>query len=208
MRQFDHFIKNIIEENFDIDYINNTVEFVDKAAQSIFAGLWADWMQEEVPKSSKYFQNLSGEEVTDFAPPFEKFLKGKELQQFEDYIYEFITQFEEANDNQDINELYAKALEFDGQDPENIDERSSKEMFGYYIIMRMMGHGVSWEDSHNDPGFAYPHIELSYMHFPESFHTVENKEDYDDEEVAERQEENEDDEDRESWEKGGDWWKP
>jgi len=44
---------SIIRENFsdeiDLDF---TTDAVDKAAQYIFASLWADWIEQEVPEDS------------------------------------------------------------------------------------------------------------------------------------------------------------
>jgi hypothetical protein len=170
-------------ENVDFDF---TVSVSDAALQYIFAMMWADWMENEVPKGSEHHVSLRGKEITDVAPNYADFLSEKEQRELEDKIYGFLTSFEEANGGTDIKELYKRALEIDGQSLDDYDERySSPEKFAWLVVMKMLGHGVSWEDDHEKPNFKYPHVEISYLEFS-SFREFEKEEsdDYDPEDYA------------------------
>jgi hypothetical protein len=193
LMNFNKLIK-ILLEDYDAFDISETVEFTDMAVQNIFATLWGDWIENNSQKSAKYRGILSGNDIMEIAPHYTKFLKPKEQRSLENKIYSAIAIFEEANRNIDILKLYEYAMKADGQDPENPDDRSTKEMFGYYVLMKMLGHGVSWEDDHEKPGFAYPHIEISYLEFPQSFHEIEDDEESEDDEIEE-------------WEKEGEEWR-
>lgn len=160
-------------ENVDFDF---TVSVSDAALQYIFAMMWADWMEQEVPQDSEQYVRLSGKEITEVAPNYADFLSEREQRELEDKVYGLLTKFEEANGGTDIKELYKKALEVDGQSLEDQDERySSPERFAWLVIMKMLGHGVSWEDDHEEPNFKYPHAEISYLEFP-SFEEFEKEE--------------------------------
>jgi hypothetical protein len=193
--KFDQLCKYIIE-NFEdpneVDF-NFTISVSDAALQYIFAMMWSDWMVQEVPQDADEYVNLSGTEITDVAPKYTVFLSKYEQRELENKVYSMLTKFEESNGNTDIKELYKKALEVDGQSIDDYDERkSSPERFAWLIIMRMLGHGVSWEDDHRNPYFKYPHSEISYYEFP-SFKEFEKETDSDDE--------------LEDWESEGEEWK-
>lgn len=193
---FNKLINHILEDYESFDF-SETVEFTDMAVQNIFATLWGDWIENNSQKSAKYRGILSGNDVMEIAPHYTKFLKPKEIRSLENKIYGAIATFEEANKNTDILKLYEYALRMDGQDPQNPDGQSTKEMFGYYVLMKMLGHGVSWEDNHAKPGFRYPHIEISYLEFPQSFHEIED--DNQEDESEEDEWEDDDDDAGEEW---------
>jgi hypothetical protein len=185
-----------LKENFDdlsdIDF-DFTISVSDDALQNIFAMIWADWMEQEVPRDAEEYVNMSGQEITDIAPKYNQFLSKEEQRDLEDKVYGMLTKFEEANGNTDIKQLYKKALEIDGQNLDDYDERySSPERFAWLVIMKMLGHGVSWEDDHKNPNFKYPYSEISYFEFP-SFKEFEKEDDSDDE--------------PEDWEFSGEEWK-
>lgn len=52
---------------------------------------------------------------------------------------------------------YRQEMVEDSADVENSE--SDARDFGHYIAMQSMGHGVSWEDDHADPGLVVPHHE-------------------------------------------------
>lgn len=194
--EFDKYINSITEDLNNID-LAATVAFTDKAAQTIFASIWADWIEENAQKSAKYRNILSGKDVLEIAPDYDEFLSKHDKYRFENKIYEMIARFEEANGKRDVLDLYQHALKMDGQTEENPSSGSTQEMFGYYVLMQMLGHGVSWNDDHENPGFKYPHTELSYLEFPESFHEVE----------PDPFESDDEGEDFEEWEYEGEEWK-
>jgi hypothetical protein len=183
-------------ENFnnldDIDF-DFTMSIADSAMQNIFAAMWANWMETEVPKNHDEYVNLSQNDILEIAPKYDSFLSKIEQQRLEDWTYDALTKFEEANGGADIKQLYIKALEADGQSLDDYDERySSEETFILLVIMKMMGQGVSWEDNHESPNFRYPHVDISYLQFP-SFKEFEKEEDIDEE--------------PEDWEFSGEEWK-
>ena len=45
-----------------------------------------------------------------------------------------------------------------GIDLEDWDSKMANE-FGWYLVMQMLGHGVSWSDDHEDHDLKLPHIE-------------------------------------------------
>jgi len=190
---FDQIVKMILENIYDFD-LESTNKFADMAMQNIFATLWADWVEEKEKHSSEYRGLLSGKDILEIAPKYDKFLKGKDLKRFENKIIEMIRKFEEANGRKDILDLYKIAIDIDNQEINSVDEQSTPEMFGFYILMRMLGHGISWEDDHVSPNFRYPSTELSYLEFPDSFPEPEME--YD---MSNDEEEEEDDD--------ADWWK-
>jgi hypothetical protein len=178
-----------LKENFneldDVDF-DFTISVSDDAMQNIFAMIWADWMEQEVPRDSDSYVNLSGNDILEVAPKYNEFLSKKEQRRLEDKVYGMLTSFEEANGNTDIKELYKRALEVDGQSLDDYDERySSPERFAWLVVMKILGHGISWEDDHEKPNFKYPYSEISYHEFP-SFKEFEKEEDsdYDPEDYA------------------------
>jgi hypothetical protein len=192
--KFDDFVKPFLENMAEPD-LDASVEFADKATQTIFASLWADWVEENAKHAEKYRHILSGNDILEIAPAYEAFMKPREKRQLEDKIYGMIAKFEEANGNTDILDLYKLAIQLDGQDMNNLSAGATPEMFGFYVLMRMLGHGVSWEDDHKNAGFKYPHAEVSYLEFPESFHDIEPDD------------RDEDEDDDEEWEHEGEGWK-
>lgn len=182
--KFDDYVKPYLENMREPD-LDATIQFADTATQAMFASIWGDWIEENSRHSVKYRGIISGKDLLEIAPHYSEFMKPREKRQLEDKIYGFIARFEEANGNNDILDLYNKALQIDGQyTQEEPDSNSTPEMFGYNVIMKMLGAGISWEDDHKDAGFNYPHVELSYLEFPESFHEIEpdeEEEDFDDE---------------------------
>lgn len=179
-----------LKENFneldDVDF-DFTISVSDDAMQNIFAMIWGDWMEQEVPRDSDEYVNLSGNDILEIAPKYNEFLSKKEQRQLEDKVYGMLTSFEEANGNTDIKELYKRALEVDGQSLDDYDERySSPERFAWLVLMKMFGHGVSWEDDHEKPNFKYPRSEISYLEFPsfKEFEKEDEDSDYDPEDYA------------------------
>lgn len=179
-----------LKENFneldDVDF-DFTISISDDAMQNIFAMIWGDWMEQEVPRDSDEYINLSGNDILEIAPKYSEFLSKKEQRQLEDKVYGMLTSFEEANGNTDIKELYKRALEVDGQSLDDYDERySSPERFAWLVIMKMLGHGISWEDDHEKPNFKYPYSEISYLEFPsfKEFEKEDEDSDYDPEDYA------------------------
>lgn len=180
---------NLIKENFenvdelDLDFFT---ENLDSATQIVFSLLWADWM-DSLPESSENKVSLMGTDITEVAPDYNSFMKPSERESLENKTYSMISEFEDLN-KKDIKQLYFDALIADDQDIEDPDERSTPHYFFYYTLFKIMGHGISWNDNHKNPGFRYPYYELTYYDFPESF-----------------PEENEKDE--EDWENEGEEWK-
>lgn len=193
---FSQLFKIVLEDNtldMDLDF---SIDNIDLAAKSIFASIWADWAEQELTKS------FSGQELTEVAPDYNKYMPKKDKERFENKIYSMIQEFEALN-RKDIKDLYHDALRADNQDSENPDEDSGPDTFIYYVLMKILGHGVSWEDSHQSANFKYPHTEMSYLEFPDTFPEMEESyEDHDWDE--EEKEEDAKDTEGEEW-KGNDY---
>lgn len=147
----------------DID-LEKTEAFLSYCTQSLFAVLWADWTENETD------EHIRGN-ILEKAPVYADKMSPDEAKQLESKTESLIEEFERANDNEDILFLYRYAIELDQQQPSSVDDRSTLEMFGLMVILKMLGEGVSWEDDHNDPVFDYPNAEASYLEYPDSFPT-------------------------------------
>jgi hypothetical protein len=178
------------DEDFEMD-LSFLEDAIDSASQHIFTLTWANWMDFEVPRNHPKFVSFMGMDLEDIAPIYTQFLTKEESKQLEEKISEILTRFQEANGNKDMRELYEYALSVDGLTRDDVDRHSTPEMFAYLVIMKCLGHGVSWEDDHKSPNFRYPHTEISYHEFPESFPTNLKQEE---EDVAD-------------WEREGEEWR-
>lgn len=179
------------ELDFDISFVENAI---DSASQQIFASLWAEWMESEVPRAHELYVSMSGADILEIAPNYRKFLSKKDCDHLENMISDALSRFEELNESRDIKELYEYAIRVDNQEIDDVDSNSTPETFVFMVIMKMLGHGISWEDSHESPHFKYPYIEISYYHF-ESFPTDLKDDEDDDEDMIE------------DWEREGEGWK-
>lgn len=185
-------IKENDELGFDLAFIGDAI---DSAAQNIFASLWADWMDNEVPRGHELYVSMSGSDILEIAPRYDKFLTKSDSEHLERLISNALSSFEESNGSRDLKDLYEYAIGVDNQEIDDVDSDSTPETFGFLIIMRMLGHGISWEDSHKSPGFKYPHLEISYFEFS-SFPS----------DLKEEEEEDGDDE-YDTWESEGEGWR-
>lgn len=184
---------SIIKENFldevDLDF---TTDAVDKAAQYIFASLWADWIEQEVPEGHSQHVKLGGNDIIEVAPQYRSFMKKHDADSLENKIYGMVETFERLN-GADLKDLYLNALRVDGQSIDDYSEESSPENFVFLTLMKMIGSGISWSDSHEDPGYKHSYTEISYLEFPDSFQEIEVPD--------------EDEEETEDWDMEGEDWK-
>lgn len=207
----------LIESDEDISEFSAYADYLDKGVQSMFAGIWADWVDNEggirdgFPKA-----NLSGMDILEIAPSYEKFLTPSDRLSLEKTVYSMISKFEEANGQRDITELYEDALKADGQTLDDAD--ADLEEFIFLVLMRMQGSGISWEDDHESAGFKYPYSELSYMMFSDESFPAKNEEDNYEEEDEDDSEWNPEkdkemdklfmmDDEMSEWENEGEEWK-
>jgi len=111
-------------------------EIIDGMARCLFVNAWADYAEENLDA------NFSQMELMDVAPetPPESFEKAKKL----------------YNEIEDMNNVDLIEFVPPGIDP---DEGFDKENFGHYLCMEALGHGVSWQDDHEDHGLQLPHTE-------------------------------------------------
>jgi len=199
---------NLIKETYD-DFENVDFDFytdaIDRASQYVFAMLWADWI-ESLPRNSKNRVNLSGNEITEIAPNYKSFLTKKDSERLENKMYSIVSNFEE-NNGKDLKDLYIYALIKDDQDPNNPDSRSNPEDFTWLIIMKTLGHGISWNDDHSNPGFKYSYNELSYLEFPDSFPEEEEIEEEEESEIQDWEREGEEWKDGDYDRNFDNWWK-
>lgn len=201
---FDELYKIIKEDFLDEVDLDFTTEAVDKAAQYIFASLWADWINQEVPEGHPQHVRISGNDITEIAPPYRSFMKKHDADSLENKIYGMVENFESVN-GKDLKDLYAHALIVDGQSIDDHYEESSPENFVFLTLMKMTGDGIAWTDDHEDPGYKHPYTEISYLEFPDSFQEIDVPDDEEEEEMEDWEFEGED------WKDGdystGDEWK-
>jgi hypothetical protein len=57
-----------------------------------------------------------------------------------------------------LNTLYGACAAYY---PEQHRKKPTPEDFGHYLAMQALGHGVSWDDDHPDPGLQLPYIEFN-----------------------------------------------
>ena len=183
----------ITEAIDDID-LEKTEAFLDYCTQSLYAVMWADWIENNSDKK------VTGD-ILELAPLYTDKMPSDEAAQLENRAASMIEAFESANDNEDILFLYRYAIELDQQQPSSVDDNSTLEVFGLLVIMRMLGHGISWEDDHVDPNFDYPDVEVSYSEYPESFpdKRLEEPEFQEPKRKPEKK--------LDPWENDPDWWK-
>lgn len=148
-------------------------EILDGMARCLFVTAWADYAEEQLGAS------FSGMELMDVAPetPPELFEKAKGL----------------YNEIEETNNVNLSTFTPPGIDPA---EGFDKGLFGHYLCMEALGHGVSWKDDHEDHGLKLPMIKsyadmdfseatLRQMYeefdkeFPEGEYLVESEEDKD-----------------------------
>lgn len=170
--RFDDLVQRLLENFYDVKEIDFdfTGENTEKVCQYIFGELWGDWMKNEIivelPDEEK--SHFSDMNLADAAPEYKRFLSNLDSNKLYDKVLDMIADFENANGDKDIRELYKIALEKDGESLEHHDEeRSSSERFFYTVIMRMLGYHIYWEDDHNDPELNYPdkNYSISYFNF-------------------------------------------
>jgi hypothetical protein len=71
-----------------------------------------------------------------------------------------------------VYSLVEQACKADGLTPDEC-EAFDVEMFGHYLAMQSMGHGVSWFDDHAEFPIVVPHIECSSCSFSDAAYGVE-----------------------------------
>lgn len=138
--------KNPGGERFDTDILGG----MEKA---IWVTSWASWVEEMSKEERKAHGdvpvNLSGINWEKAAPG----APGSALEAAED-LYTLI---ERAN-GKTPGELFQRACEVDGCKWKD----SNAELFGHYLAMQAMGHGVSWFDDHKEFPLKFPrHFEAS-----------------------------------------------
>lgn len=103
-------------------------------AKGLYSSAWAD-DQEETHRSSgkKGLSPLSGQEITKIAPAPSASAKNA--------AEKLARQYEKAN-GKSLDDLYDDARKANGGQAEDA------EMFGHYLAMMALGHGVSWFDDH------------------------------------------------------------
>jgi len=107
------------------------------AADALHLTAWANWAEEEGGPG------LQPGPIENQAPPTSRKAKrsGKA----------FIRRLEQ-NNRATINQMYWAALQIPGKRY----RKPTPELFGHYLAMEAMGHGVAWSDDHPDPKFDIP----------------------------------------------------
>lgn len=110
---------------------------VKGASDAMHLTAWANWAEEEGGPG------LQPGPIEDQAPPTTRKAQrsGKA----------FIRRLEQGN-RATINQMYWAALQMPGRHL----RKPTPELFGHYLAMESMGHGVAWSDDHPDPEFDTP----------------------------------------------------
>jgi hypothetical protein len=119
-----------------------TETILDAMARAFFVSAWANWEDEYGDT------NLAGVELMDVAPETEK--------EAIDAAAKLYTEIEQIN-NIDLGEFIPP-----GFTESNYDD-SAARVFGHYLAMEAMGHGVSWSDDHEAHGLNVPYLEFSFL---------------------------------------------
>jgi hypothetical protein len=115
-------------------------EFLSAAAAALWGATWASEAEEQG-------ENLGGVDVMDVMPPVPK--------QAAMAAAELMGAYEYVNKTA-INRLWVKAATAPGKHYDG----PTVELFGHYLAMAAMGHGVSWFDDHPNVPMKVPHMEF------------------------------------------------
>ena len=117
-------------------------------ARALFVSAWADWKDEHGSGCPAQV------DVMDIAPETPDFMKG--------HAEKVLAGWLKIN-NLTLEQLEAKTLEtWQGVG----DEEEMFRIRGHYLAMEGLGHGVSWEDDHNEMNLKTFHYEFSYYEIP------------------------------------------
>ena len=138
-------------------------QILDGMAKAYWADAWASQMEE-----MQLSGHLSGMEIMDVMPQ-EIPAKAMEI----------------------AKKLYAKIEKDNNIKLEDFtppgEEDFDKDLFGHYLAMEAMGHGVGWSDDHEDHGLEIPYVEESYELWDDAIAAI--KAEYGDEAKEPEQEE-------------------
>jgi hypothetical protein len=137
--------EGIDEASFEGDRSDQD-DILDGMSRALFVTAYADGVEDG---SLEGDEAKGGEDWMDVAPS-----TGADAKAF---AKKLATQFEQKN-GMPLWALYAKARSADGKHREDPDP----DLFGHYIVMRALGHGVSWEDDHPDIDIKYPNTEYNW----------------------------------------------
>lgn len=137
----------------DVGYIGLREMVVDACARALFVCAYMDHCDECTIRvcrvCGEHGKAGPGEDWMDIAPP-----ENDESRQCAEGL---VTRFEAANERT-IEYIYAHAERMTGH-----MAPPTPRLFGHYLAMQALGHGVSWSDDHPDHGFAVPHTEGIYL---------------------------------------------
>lgn len=124
----------------------------DGMASAFFATAWADMVEEEGMDV-----NLSGEEITNIMPEIDPSAEASA-----EKLYKRIEKDNGRSMERIVEEMYMR----EGGD----EDYEFEELFGHYLAMESMGHGVSWSDDHAHHGLALPHSwDFGYWDFRRTY---------------------------------------
>ena len=138
-------------------------QILDGMAKAYWADAWASQMEE-----MQLSGHLSGMEIMDVMPQ-ELPAKAMEIAK------KLYAEIEKDNN--------IKLEDFTPPGEEDFD----KDLFGHYLAMEAMGHGVGWSDDHEDHGLEIPYVEESYELWDDAIAAI--KAEYGDEAKEPEQEE-------------------
>lgn len=134
------------EKEVDEAFESHDLNYVFKgAAAAFFVSAWGD-KEEEAGRS------YPGKDLMDVAPDTPDYVMKE--------AYRFIGALENAN-KRHIASIFHKAIEADVAEGKDVKNKDYPDLFGHYLAMEAMGHGVSWWDDHAKFEIVVPHVEFT-----------------------------------------------
>jgi hypothetical protein len=115
-------------------------EIIDAMARTMFVVAWGDYEEE-------HGRSHGGRDLMDVAPSTPPHVY--------DEAQKLAIAFETENVGANVTDLMMRAEEADGEEPE-------PNVFGYYLVMQALGHGVSWFDDHKRFPIKFPRFEAHW----------------------------------------------
>ena len=115
-----------------------TEDIMDSMARTLFVEAWANYIEEEHPEQTR---GWAGMDLMDIAPETSPWAHRR------------------------AKDLYLKIEEINGlhsilKEVERLD--ADEDLFGHYLVMESLGHGVAWSDDHEPHNLELPFIETQW----------------------------------------------
>jgi hypothetical protein len=137
--------------------VNTEKQIIDGIARALFVCAWADKQERLAEMGRKHSNPGPGGDWMDIAPKTPRAARDEALR--------LVGRLEQLN-GAHVLCLLAYAAKADGMNPyaDDFDYPADyARLFGHYVAMQSIGHGVSWFDDHAQFDLKTPHIEGMYL---------------------------------------------